>query len=220
MSVASPQEHSRLAREIVDVGRTMRSVGLSRGTSGNVSGRIPGGMLITPSGIHYEDMGPEDLVSMGFDGPRQGFRRPSTEWRLHAGILEARPDAGAVLHAHPPFASTLACLRRGIPAFHYMVAVAGGRSIPCAPYATFGTRTLAERAVDALETRAACLLANHGLVCVGAGPREALELAEVVEWLAEAYWRTLQAGDPVIIDDAEMAQVAEQFARYGQRDRT
>lgn len=207
---------NRLAREIIDVGRAMNARGLNRGTAGNISARIPGGMLITPSGIPYDEMGPEDLVSMGFDGPRRGFRRPSTEWHLHAGVLEARPDAGAVLHAHPVFASALACLRREIPAFHYMVAIAGGTSIRCAPYATFGTRTLAQNAVEALEGRTACLLANHGLVAAAAGPREALALAEEVEALAAMYWRALQVEDPALLTPEEMAEVLERFARYGQ----
>ena len=206
----------RLAREIVSVAREMYAHGLTAGTSGNVSARIPGGMVVTPSGIAYEEMSPDDLVTMGFDGPRPGLRRPSTEWHMHAGILEARPDVGAVLHAHPPFATALACHRREIPAFHYMVAVAGGNSIPCAPYATFGTRALATSAVETLEGRRACLLANHGLVAVGASPRDALLLALEVEALAAMYWRALQLGDPVLLTAEEMNTVAGAFKDYGQ----
>ncbi len=206
----------RLAREIVSVAREMYAHGLTTGTSGNVSGRIPGGMVITPSGIAYEEMSPDDLVTMGFDGPRPGLRRPSTEWRMHAGILDARPDIGAVLHAHPPFATALACHRRDIPAFHYMVAVAGGNSIPCAPYANFGTRALATHAVETLEGRTVCLLANHGLVAIGASPRDALSLALEAEALAAMYWRALQIGEPTLLSAEEMDEVASAFKDYGQ----
>jgi L-fuculose-phosphate aldolase len=205
-----------MAREIVLVAREMTSRGLTSGTSGNVSARIEGGMLITPSGIPYDEMGPDDLVSMGFDGPRSGVRRPSTEWRLHAGILDARPDVGAVVHAHPPHATALACLQRDIPAFHYMVAVAGGDSIRCAPYATFGTRALATHAVEALEGRTACLLANHGLVAAGATAGEALGLAFEVESLAQTYVLALNVGEPVLLGEEEMARVLGQFKGYGQ----
>jgi L-fuculose-phosphate aldolase len=130
--------------------------------------------------------------------------------------LEARPDAGAVLHAHAPFATVLACFGRGIPAFHYMVAAAGG-PIRCAPYATFGTQALAEGAVEALEGRQACLLANHGMVVIAKTPRRALELALEVEGLAEMYWRALQLGEPDLLDDEEMRRVMELFEDYGQR---
>jgi L-fuculose-phosphate aldolase len=205
-----------MAREIVLVAREMTARGLTTGTSGNVSARIEGGMLITPSGIPYDEMGHDDLVSMGFDGPRSGVRRPSTEWRLHAGILDARPDVGSVVHAHPPCATALACLQRDIPPFHYMVAVAGGDSIRCAPYATFGTRTLATRAVEALEGRKACLLANHGIVALGATAADALALAFEVESLAQTYLAALHAGEPVLLDTEEMARVVEQFKGYGQ----
>lgn len=206
----------RMAREIVLVAREMTSRGLTTGTSGNVSARIEGGMLITPSGIPYDEMGPDDLVSMGFDGPRSGVRRPSTEWRLHAGVLDARPDVGAIVHAHPPYATALACLQREIPAFHYMVAVAGGDSIRCAPYATFGTRALATHAVEAMEGRRACLLANHGLVAGGATAADALGLAFEVEALAQTYLAALHAGEPLLLDQEEMARVVEQFRGYGQ----
>jgi L-fuculose-phosphate aldolase len=209
-------DRQRLAREIVAAARDMYDKGLTAGTSGNLSARIPGGMVITPSGIPYDQMSPDDLVTMGFDGPRPGLRRPSTEWRLHAGVLDARPDVGAVLHAHPPFATAIACHRRAIPAFHYMVAVAGGDSIPCAPYATFGTRELATGAVETLEGRTACLLANHGLVVVGPSPLHALSLALEIEALAAMYWRALQIGEPALLTAEDMEQVAGRFRTYGQ----
>jgi L-fuculose-phosphate aldolase len=203
----------------------MNRSGLNRGTSGNLSARVEGGMLITPSATPYEAMGPGDLIRLGLDGTvldggasegaaPGGAGRPSTEWRIHGDIYRARPDAASVLHAHPEFCTTLACLRKEIPAVHYMVAVAGGSSIRCAPYATFGTPALAEGVLAALEDRTACLMANHGLVVLGSSPGDALDRAIEVEALAAVYWRALQAGDPVVLSDAEMADVMDAFEDY------
>jgi L-fuculose-phosphate aldolase len=225
-----------LRQAIIDAARGMNRDGLNRGRSGNVSARVPGGMLITPSAVPYDDLAPADLVALdlhggrldagaghaGLEGPDApispdagpGARRPSTEWRLHAALYAARPDAGAILHAHPPFATTLACLRRHIPPFHYMVAVAGGDSIRCAPYATFGSAELADHAVAALEGRTACLLANHGMVALGQSPGRALELAVEVETLAEQYWRALAVGAPVLLTAAEMKAALAAFRDY------
>jgi len=201
---------------LIDAGRRMTALGLTQGTSGNLSARVPEGMLITPSGVPYDRIVPDDLVVMGLDGTvAPGRRRPSTEWRFHAAILAARPDADAVVHCHSPLATTLACLRRGIPAVHYMIAVAGGDSIRCADYATFGTPALAEHAVRALADRKACLLANHGLIALGPDPDRALALAVEVEALAGQYWRALQVGQPVILSGEEMQAVYEMFEGYG-----
>ncbi len=206
---------SELREVLVDTARAMNRSGLNRGTSGNLSARVEGGMLITPSATPYEAMGPGDLIRLGLDGTvLDGTRRPSTEWRIHADIYRARPDAASVLHAHPEFCTTLACLRKEIPAVHYMVAVAGGSSIRCAPYATFGTPALAEGVLAALEDRTACLMANHGLVVLGSSPGDALGRAIEVEALAAVYWRALQAGDPVVLSDAEMADVMDAFEDY------
>lgn len=206
---------SELRQVVVDTARAMNRSGLNRGTSGNLSVRVADGMLITPSAVPYESMAPADLIRMDLDGTvLAGPGKPSTEWRLHAGILRARPDVDAVLHAHPEFSTTLACLRRAIPAVHYMVAVAGGDSIPCASYATFGTPELADHAVAALRDRMACLLANHGLVALGASPGEALALAVEVEALAAVYWRSLQVGQPVVLSEAEMDEVSAAFRDY------
>lgn len=205
---------SELRELVVEAARAMNTRGLNRGTSGNVSVRVPEGMLITPSALPYEAMGTDDLVVMRLDGEVLTGARPSTEWRLHAGILARRPEVGSVLHAHPEFCTTLACLRRGIPAVHYMVAVAGGDSVPCAPYAPFGSLELAELALAALEDRTACLLANHGLVALGATPADALALAVEVESLAAVYWRALQAGEPAILSAEEMAEVRARFEDY------
>lgn len=206
---------SELREVLVDTARAMNRSGLNRGTSGNLSVRVPSGMLITPSAVPYEAMAPTDLIRMDLDGDvLEGVGRPSTEWRLHAGVLRARPEVQSVLHAHPEFCTTLACLRREIPAVHYMVAVAGGTAIPCAPYATFGTPELADAVVETLAHGTACLLANHGMVALGSSPGAALELAEEVEALAAVYWRALQAGEPVILSDAEMAEVRDAFEDY------
>ncbi|NBD14246.1 MULTISPECIES: class II aldolase/adducin family protein [Corallococcus] len=208
--------HPALREAMVATARRMNTSGLNQGTSGNLSQRVEEGFLLTPSGMNYEAMTPEDVVLMRFDGTHEGRRRPSTEWQLHRDILAARPEVGAVLHAHSMFSTTLACLRRGIPAFHYMVSAAGGTDVRCAEYATFGTPELARHMMAALEGRKACLLANHGMVAVGADLPAAWKLAVEVETLAAMYWRALQVGEPVLLDDAEMARVFEQFRGYGQ----
>ncbi|MBN9682474.1 MULTISPECIES: class II aldolase/adducin family protein [unclassified Corallococcus] len=208
--------HQDLREAMVATSRRMNTSGLNQGTSGNLSQRVEGGFLLTPSGMNYETMTPEDLVLMRFDGSHEGHRKPSTEWQLHRDILQARPEVGAVLHAHSMFSTTLACLRRGIPAFHYMVSAAGGTDIRCAEYATFGTPELARHMMVALEGRKACLLANHGMVALGVDLAAAWKLAVEVETLAAMYWRALQVGEPVVLDDAEMERVFQQFRGYGQ----
>jgi L-fuculose-phosphate aldolase len=170
--------------------------------------------------MEYDTLRPEDIVLMRLDGSHEGPRLPTSEWRFHRDILALRPEVNAVLHSHSMFCTTVSCLRRSIPAFHYMVAVAGGSSIRCAPYATFGTEELSRHAVAALEGRKACLLANHGLIAVGADLPGAFKLAMEVETLAAMYLRALQVGEPVLLDEAEMAVVLEKFKTYGQqRDR-
>jgi L-fuculose-phosphate aldolase len=202
---------------MIATARKMNAAGLNQGTSGNLSVRVEEGFLLTPTGMDYDALVPEDLVLMRFDGPPEGRRRPSSEWQLHRDILASRPEVGAVLHAHPMFCTTLACLRRGIPAFHYMVAAAGGTDVRCAPYATFGTEELARGALAALDGRKACLMANHGMLALGADLAGAFKLAVEVETLAAMYWRALQVGEPVILDGAEMARVLEKFKTYGQQ---
>ena len=206
-----------LRAAVVRTARAMNALGINRGKAGNVSARHGDGFLITPSGLAYERTGPDDIVAMTGDGrPASGGRVPSSEWRFHHAIYAHRGDVTAVVHTHAPFATTLACLERSIPAFHYMVAVAGGSDIRCAPYATFGTEALAECALAALQGRRACLLAHHGMIAVGASLDAALALAVDVEALAETYWRALQIETPRLLDDDEMARVAAQFGRYGQ----
>jgi L-fuculose-phosphate aldolase len=167
--------------------------------------------------MDYDALVPADIVAMRFDGSHEGRRLPSSEWRFHRDILAARPEAGAVVHTHAMFSTSLACLGRDIPAFHYMVAVAGGDSIRCAPYATFGTAELSEHAMRALDGRKACLLANHGMIAIGASLEAALKLAVEVETLAAMYWRALQLGEPRLLDAAEMRRVLAKFATYGQQ---
>ena len=205
-----------LRREIIATALRMNALGINRGRSGNVSARIEGGFLVTPTGIAYDSTQPDDVVAMTLDGESRGSRLPSSEWRFHRDIYAARPEVGAIVHAHSPFATTLACLGRGIPAFHYMIAVAGGADIRCAPYATFGTQALSDHALRALAGRKACLLANHGMIGVGAALADALALAVEVEALAEQYWRALQIGEPKLLSEAEMAVVLAKFASYGQ----
>jgi len=203
-----------LRMAVVRTAREMSARGLSRGTSGNVSARVADRMLVTPSALAYEKTEAGDIVLVDLDGRVvEGERQPTTEWPLHAAIYRARPDVGAVVHAHAVFCTTLSTLRRDIPPFHYMVALAGGDTIRCAPYAGFGTTELAARAVAALEGRHACLLANHGMVALGASTDAALELAQEVETLAELYWRALQVGEPALLTAEEVAEAQERFAQ-------
>jgi L-fuculose-phosphate aldolase len=204
-----------LRRAIIAAARRMNELGINQGTSGNISVRWRDGFLVTPSGMEYESLKPADLVFMDMAGRAKGTRKPSSEWRIHRDILASRPEAGAVLHAHPPHATTLACLGRGIPAFHYMVAMAGGDSIRCAPYATFGTDALSKAALAALRGRRACLLANHGMVVFGRDLAHALRIAVEVETLAGQYWRALQIGRPKLLSKAEMKLNVEKFKTYG-----
>lgn len=209
-----------LRRQVADTARAALAAGLNRGSSGNVSARLGAEFLVTPSGLDSDALMPEHIVRVSQDGAWQGDCPPSSEWRIHRDIYQARPDAGAVIHAHSPFAVSLACLRRPIPPFHYMVAVAGGKDIRCAGYATFGTQALSDQVLLALEGRRACLMANHGLVAVGPDLAKALALAVEVEGLCEQYWRAALLGEPVLLSDAEMDEALEAFRHYGAARRT
>jgi L-fuculose-phosphate aldolase len=210
-----------LRKAVVDTSLAMNAAGINRGKSGNVSARLReegfDGFLITPSGLPYAETSADDIVAMTLQGEAHGERVPSSEWRFHRDIYANRTDTHAIVHTHAPFATSLACLHRGIPPFHYMVAVAGGNDIRCAPYATFGTQALSDNALAALAGRNACLLANHGMIALGASLAHALAVAVEVETLAEMYWRALQIGEPILLSGAEMAIVLEKFATYGQR---
>jgi L-fuculose-phosphate aldolase len=210
--------HEVLRRRLIETAVAMNRSGINQGTSGNLSARCEDGMLITPSGMDYAGLESGDVVFVDQSGEPQGSSLPSSEWRIHQDIYAARSDAGAILHAHPTACTALACLRKPIPAFHYMVAVAGGRDIPCAPYATFGSQDLSDHVVEALDGRKACLMANHGLVCLAPDLDRAISLAIEVEQLARTYLQALSVGEPVILDDEEMDRVLLKFRTYGVRD--
>jgi L-fuculose-phosphate aldolase len=206
-------------REVVETARGMSRQGLSPGRSGNVSTRFDGDVLITPSGMAYDAITPVDIVRVTLDGQvAAGQRKPSSELHFHLAAYRARPNVGAIVHTHSLHATVLACARRAIPAFHYMVAVAGGDDIPLVPYATFGSDELARHIVAGLAHRNACLMANHGQIAVAATCAEALALAVEVEVLAEQYVKVLTLGSPHILARDEMVRVLERFASYGQKE--
>lgn len=202
--------------EMVAICRKMNSSGINQGTAGNLSLRAGKGFLITPSGLPYDTMTPDDIVEMDFDGTYVG-RRPSSEWRFHRDILKARDDIDVVLHCHSVYATTLACHHKTIPSFHYMTGVAGGTTIRCAEYATFGTQALSDHALVALKDRLACLLGQHGQISLGKNLEAALWLAIEVETLSRMYVQALTLGEPPVLSDEEMARVIEQMRRmsYG-----
>lgn len=213
--------------QLVAASRRLCDAGLNSGTAGNLSVRLKGGLLITPSSVPPDQLESADLVAIDWQGQLLAWaaaggdaaprRAPSSEWRLHADLLRQRPEIGAVVHCHSIHATALACHGRGIPPFHYMVVQAGGPDIRCAGYATFGSQDLSDRAVAALEGRMACLLAHHGQVTLGATLEQALALAIEVEILARMYLASLQVGEPPLLTQAEMGRVAEQMRlrRYG-----
>jgi L-fuculose-phosphate aldolase len=207
-----------LRQQLIETAMAMNASGLNQGTSGNLSIRCEEGMLITPSGMDYAGLSLDDIVWMDFDGNSQGVRKPSSEWRFHAAIYQHHAEANAILHAHPVSCTTLACLGKGIPAFHYMVAVAGGKDIRCADYATFGTPELSEFVLKALEGRKACLMAHHGMTCFEKDLPSAMALAIEVETLATVYGRILAIGEEDILTDNEMSKVLEKFSSYGVQD--
>lgn len=218
---------AELRQHLITTVRQMAASGLNQGTAGNLSVRVAEegaeGFLITPTGMAYETLEPEDIVFMPLaetpPGIHRNKRQPSSEWRFHHDLYAARPEAGAILHAHSPFATSLACLRRDIPAFHYMIARFGGDTLRCAKYATFGTQALSDAVLLAMQKRNACLLANHGMLVCGRDLDQAFALGVELEALCEHYWRACAIGFPVRLDAAEMATVLEKFAGYGQQDK-
>jgi L-fuculose-phosphate aldolase len=205
---------------IVATMRDLIALGLSQGTSGNVSVRAGAGFLVTPSGIPAETLEPADIVAMGFDGSHAHPLAPSSEWRFHRDILAARPEINAVVHAHPTHCTAFAMCGKDIPAVHYMIAAAGGPTVRCAPYAPYGTEALSEAAVAALDGRTACLLANHGMIATGPDLPKALWLAVEVEALCRQYAVALQVGTPAVLPDDEIWRTVERFKSYGPRNRT
>jgi len=209
-----------LAEKVLATARAMNASGINRGSAGNVSARCDGGFIITPTGMAYDACVPADMARVGADGTvnAESRRKPSSEWRFHRDIYAARPDAGAVVHTHSPFATALACQQQGVPAFHYMVARFGGDDVRCAAYATFGSQELSDAIIAALEQRCACLMAHHGMVVYGRDCDHALALAVELETLCEQYWRVLQLGAPKLLAADEMQRVLAKFASYGQQD--
>ena len=200
---------------LLKIAQKLIETGLNKGTAGNASVRCNGGFLITPSGMAVEDMNAATMVQMQFDGSYEQGKIPSSEWRFHRDILASRTDVNAIVHTHSMFATTLACLHKDIPPFHYMIAVVGGDTIRCAPYALFGSQALSDNALVALIDRKACLLANHGMIALGRDLDDALAVTVEVENLCEQYWRALQLGEPHILTEAEMREVFQQFKGYG-----
>ncbi len=207
-------DEAALRSEIIDRCREMNATGINQGSSGNVSARCGDGFLISPSAIPYDRLEPAMIVSMGFDGSWEGAFKPSSEWRFHLDILKTRPDVNAVVHAHPPHCTALAIRGLAIPPVHYMVAVAGGHDVRCAPYATFGSQELSDHAVAALDGRMACLLANHGMIACGFNLAHAMWLAVEVEALARQYILALQTGEPVLLSPEQMDEALEKFGSY------
>ncbi|MGO9444648.1 MAG: class II aldolase/adducin family protein [Thiobacillaceae bacterium] len=208
---------SKLRFALAGAARQTVSHRLNHGSSGNVSARLGDGFLVTPSGLPNDTLQPAQMVYVDMQGQASGGLKPSSEWRIHRDLYRARADANAVVHAHSAHAVSLSCLRQGIPPFHYMIAAAGGKDIRCAAYAAFGTQALSDTVLSALQGRRACLLANHGLIALGANLDFALALAMEVEELCAQYWRAKLMGEPVLLSDSEMDEVLERFKDYGQR---
>ncbi|MEO0387152.1 MAG: class II aldolase/adducin family protein [Pseudomonadota bacterium] len=216
------QAEKAVRQGIVDHCRMMNANGLNQGTSGNISARFEGSMLISPSATPYDACTAEMVASMPMDGEYgawDGPLKPSTEWRFHLDIMRARPEVGAIVHAHPTYCTTLAIARKEIPACHYMIAAFGGTTVKCGGYARFGSARLSELALEALEGRTACLLANHGMIATGPTLEKAMWLAVELETIARQYYNSLLIGGPVILSDAEIAETAEAFGSYGLQDK-
>jgi L-fuculose-phosphate aldolase len=204
--------------EVLATARAMNAAGLNRGTAGNVSVRHGDGFYITPTGMDYEESVAEDIAFVGLDGRVDGRRKPSSEWRFHRDVYAARPEAGAIIHTHAPFATALACRGEAIPPFHYMIARFGGSDIRCAGYATFGTQELSDEMLKALADRCACLMDHHGMVVFGHDLKQALALAVEFEALCEQYWRVLALGTARLLSKEEMQRVIGKFRDYGRQD--
>lgn len=206
-----------LRAAVLACARAMNACGINRGSAGNVSVRTDDGFIVTPTGMDYAAATSEDMVMVRMDGSSNGVRKPSSEWRFHRDIYVQRQEAGAIVHTHAPFATSLACLGLEIPPFHYMIARFGGDTVRCAAYATFGTQALSDAMLVALEGRSACLMAQHGMTVFGRDLDQALAHAVELEALCEQYWRALQIGTPHTLSAEEMSVVLEKFRSYGQQ---
>ena len=211
-----------LRQAMIDNCLNMNATGLNHGTAGNISQRFGDKMLITPSATPYSELAPGDIACMPLNrdyGSWSGPLKPSVEWRFHLDIMQARPEIGAIVHAHSPFATILAMARKPIPACHYMIAAFGGTDIRCSGYARYGTAELSSEALTALEGRLGCLLANHGMIALGPNLEKAMWLAIELETIAKQYFHTLLIGGPVILSEQEIAETAKGFAGYGLKDK-
>ena len=215
-------KEQELRQQIIDHCLVMNASGLNQGTSGNISVRLGNDMLISPSGIAYHTLKSEMIATMAIDdgsGSWTGPLKPSTEWHFHQALLRNRPDANAVVHAHPTYCTTLAILRKDIPACHYMIAAFGGNNVRCSGYATYGTKSLSNLAVEAMKDRTACLLGNHGMIAIGDTLPKAMWRAVELETIARQYYLSLQIGNPVILSDANIEETLAGFATYGLQER-
>ncbi len=208
-------KEEELRAELVRMTKRLDSMGLSHGSSGNLSARFEDGFLITPSGFGAEGLTDDDIVYVHLSGKSSGRWQPSSEWLFHRDIYAERPEFNAIIHTHSNAATALACLRRDIPPFHYMMALLGGDSLRCADYATFGTQALSDNALRAMKDRKACLLANHGMIAAGKDLAEAFKNTVEVENLSELYMRALSVGEPVLLSQDEFADALKRFATYG-----
>ena len=204
-------------KKIIFFAKKLCNLKLNTGTSGNISVRKRDGFLITPTGMEYQNLKPRDIVFMDMKKSIFGQREPSSEWPFHLEIMKKRIDVNAIVHTHSTYATVLACQRKGIPSFHYMVAVAGGTDIRCAPYSTFGTSALSKNILFALKNRKACLIANHGMVSTGKTLKEAFDLAIEVENLAKQYWKILLSGRVKLLNVSQMQKVLKKFKSYGKQ---
>jgi L-fuculose-phosphate aldolase len=218
------EDGPELRQRIISTALEMNAAGINVNKSGNVSARArrgtAQGFVVTPSAVPYHDLTTNDLAFVTLSGAAHGELEPSSEWRFHRDIYAARTEFAAIVHTHSPHATALACHGRSIPAFHYMVAMAGGADIRCAPYATFGTQALSDHAVAAIEGRRACLLAHHGVIACGQNLDQALALAIEVEHLARVYLAALTIGEPPRLDATEIERVLERFQHYGLQSRS
>jgi L-fuculose-phosphate aldolase len=218
-SASAAEDGPALRDAVIATARAMNAAGINVNKSGNVSARCTrgrqAGFVVTPTAVPYAELSRDDLVFVSLAGRARGAHAPSTEWRFHRDIYAARPEFGAVVHTHSPHATALACHGHGLPAFHYMVAAAGGDDVRCAPYATFGTQALSDHALAALDGRRACLLAHHGVIACGTALEHALTLAVEIEHLARVYLAARTLGEPPRLSAAEMARVLAQFEGYG-----
>jgi L-fuculose-phosphate aldolase len=210
-------KHPQLRKQVIETCLAMNEEGINQGTSGNVSVRTPEGFLITASGVPYKKMKPHHVVEMDLDGGYVGEYLPSTEWRMHMDIYKARPEAGAIVHVHSTFATAMACLRKDVPAFHYMIGVTGGTSLRVSDYAEFGTQELSDTMLEAMKDRTACLLANHGQICFSNTLDKALWLAGEIEANCHQYWAASVAGKPVLLEESQMVSVLKRFKTYGRQ---